>query len=125
MKGGGLLIGGIVLVVLGIILLVSREGLVSLTSVVFLGLGILMAIIGLAGFLYGKLVSKAGGLGLLVGGIPLILMGAILQIGLFARIVSAIFQFVGILIVVAGIIVGVVGLIGMLRGDRGSSSFDY
>ena len=125
MKGGGLLIGGIVLVVLGIILLVSREGLVSLTSVVFLGLGILMAIIGLTGFLYGKLVSKAGGLGLLVGGIPLILMGAILQIGIFARIVAAVFQFGSILIIVAGIIVGVVGLIGMFRGDKGRSSFDY
>ena len=125
MKGGGLLIGGIVLVVLGIILLVSREGLVSLASVAFLGLGILMAIIGLAGFLYGKVVSKAGGLGLLVGGIPLILMGAILQIGIFARIVSAIFQFASILIIVAGIVVGVVGLIGMVRGDRGGSSFDY
>ena len=125
MKGGGLLIGGIVLVVLGVILLVSREGLVSLTSVVFLGLGILMAIIGLAGFLYGKIVSKAGGLGLLVGGIPLILMGAILQIGIFARIVSAIFQFVSILVIVAGVIIGIVGIIGMFRGGRDRSSFDF
>ena len=107
--------------VLGFLLLVSREGLVSLTSFMLLGIGIVMAIFGLAGFLYGKLVSKAGGLGLLVGGIPLIIAGAILQIGLFAWILSAIFQFVGILIIVAGIIVGVVGLIGMIRGDRGSS----
>ncbi len=125
MKGGGLLVGGIILVVLGFILLISREGLVSLTSLVLLGIGIIMAIFGLAGFLYEKLVSKAGGLGLLIGGIPLIIVGAVLQIGLFAWILAAIFQFVGILIIVAGIIVGVVGLIGMIRGDRGSSSFDY
>lgn len=63
-------------------------------------------------------MNKLGGGGLLVAGIFLVLLGALIQSDLVAWLINII----GIIIIVAGVIVGIVGLVKMFSGGNGGSS---
>ena len=63
-------------------------------------------------------MNKLGGGGLLVAGIFLVLLGAFLKSG----ILEWLLDFLGIIIIVAGVILGVYGLIRMFSGSKASSS---
>ena len=65
-------------------------------------------------------MKRIGGGGLLIVGIFLVLLGALIQ----SDILEWLLNIVGFVIVVAGIIVGIFGLVRMFTGSKGASG-DY
>ena len=65
-------------------------------------------------------MRKAGGGGILLVGILLVVMGWVLRGGLIDWLIDA----TGLLLIVIGIVIGIVGLIQMLSGGKGRSA-DY
>ena len=65
-------------------------------------------------------MRKAGGGGLILVGIVLVIMGAVLRWDLIDWLIDA----TGFVLIVVGIVIGIVGLFQMLTGGRGRSS-DY
>ena len=63
-------------------------------------------------------MSKLGGGGLLVAGIFLVLLGALVQ----SNILEWLLDIIGFITIVAGVIVGIVGLVKMFSGGNGGSS---
>jgi uncharacterized membrane protein YqaE (UPF0057 family) len=59
-------------------------------------------------------VNKLGGSSLIVTAIFLVVVGAILRSGLIDWLIDII----GLLLIALGIILGIIGLIGVLRGSR-------
>ena len=65
-------------------------------------------------------MSKLGGSGLVIAGLFLAILGAFLQSG----IVEWLLDILGLILIVAGIVIGVYGLIRMFSGsDAGSSDY--
>ena len=65
-------------------------------------------------------MRKAGGGGLILVGIILVIMGAVLRWDLIDWLIDA----TGFVLIVVGIVIGIVGLFQMLTGGRGRSA-DY
>ena len=65
-------------------------------------------------------MRKAGGGGLILVGIVLVILGAVLRWDLIDWLIDA----TGFVLIVVGIVIGIVGLIQMLTGGRGRSA-DY
>ena len=63
-------------------------------------------------------MNKLGGGGLLVVGIFLVLLGALVQ----SNILEWLLDIIGFITIVAGVIVGIVGLVKMFSGGNGGSS---
>ena len=63
-------------------------------------------------------MNKLGGGGLLVAGIILVLLGALIQSDLLAWLLDVI----GFVIVAAGVILGIVGLVKMFSGSKSGAS---
>ena len=64
-------------------------------------------------------MGKAGGGGLLLIGIFMVILGAFVQSG----IVEALLDIAGFLIVAGGVIVGIIGVVKMASGGKGSSDY--
>ena len=63
-------------------------------------------------------MNKLGGGGLLLVGIFLVLLGALIQ----SAILAWLLDIVGFVVIVAGVILGVYGLVKMFSGNKGGSS---
>ena len=65
-------------------------------------------------------MNKLGGGGLLIAGIFLVLLGALIRSGILIWLLNLL----GLVVIGAGVIVGVYGLIKLLSGNKGGAS-DY
>ena len=63
-------------------------------------------------------MNKLGGGSLLVAGVFLVLLGALIQ----SDILEWLLDVMGVLVIVAGVVVGVVGLIKMFSGGKSGAS---
>jgi hypothetical protein len=60
-------------------------------------------------------MTKAGGGGLLVAGIFLVILGILIQ----SAIIEWLLDIIGFIVIVGGAIIGVTGLVKMVSGNRG------
>ncbi len=63
-------------------------------------------------------MNKLSGGSLLVAGIFLVIFGVVVQSG----IIETLLDIIGFIIIVGGVIVGIIGLVSMLSGNKGSAS---
>ena len=63
-------------------------------------------------------MGKAGGFGLLVAGIVLVILGLILRWDLIDWLINQ----TGMIMILIGIVLGIIGLVQMMSGNKGTSS---
>ena len=63
-------------------------------------------------------MAKAGGFGLLVIGVFLVILGWLVQ----SSILEWLLDIIGVVIIIAGVIVGIIGIVKMFSGGGGDSS---
>ena len=68
-----------------------------------------------------RAMDKLGGGGLIVVAIILVIVGALLQ-GFIADLVEVLVRIVGLIFIVAGIVIGVMGVIRLFTGDKSGAS---
>ena len=110
---GGMMIFGIVLAVAGL----SVALLFDLAATLLIAVGIIVAVVGGAAAVYGRVLEKVWGLALLLLGIVVAVMGVFMSFLLDLWIVLWIIRYGGMIMVVAGVIMAAIGLIGMFKGD--------
>ena len=110
---GGMMVFGIVLAVAGLSLALFFD----VAAALFIALGIIIAIVGGATAVYGGMLEKIWGLGLLALGLVIAVMGVFMSFLLDLWIVQWIIRYGGMIMVVCGAIMAGIGLIGMFKGD--------
>ncbi|MDE2716268.1 MAG: hypothetical protein OXI33_04515 [Chloroflexota bacterium] len=110
---GGMLIFGIVLAVAGLSLALFFD----VAATLFIAIGIIIAIVGGATAVYGGVLEKVWGLGLLALGLVIAVMGLFMSFLLDLWIVQWVIRYGGMIMVVSGVIMAGIGLIGMFKGD--------
>ena len=110
---GGMMVFGIVLAVAGLSLALFFD----VAAALFIALGIIIAIVGGATAVYGGVLEKIWGVGLLALGLVIAVMGVFMSFLLDLWIVQWIIRYGGMIMVVCGVIMGGIGLIGMFKGD--------
>ena len=110
---GGMMVFGIVLAVAGLSLALFFD----VAAALFIALGIVIAIVGGATAVYGGVLEKIWGVGLLALGLVIAVMGVFMSFLLDLWIVQWIIRYGGMIMVVCGVIMAGIGLIGMFKGD--------
>ena len=110
---GGMMVFGIVLAVAGLSLALFFD----VAATLFISLGIIIAIVGGATAVYGGVLEKIWGLGLLALGLVIAVMGVFMSFLLDLWIVQWIIRYGGMIMVVCGVIMAGIGLIGMFKSD--------
>ena len=110
---GGMLVFGIVLAVVGLSLALFFD----VAATLFIAIGIIIAIIGGASAVYGGVLEKMWGLGLLGLGLVIAVMGLFMSFLLDLWIVQWVIRYGGMIMVVSGVIMAGIGLIGMFKSD--------
>ncbi len=110
---GGMMVFGIVLAVAGLSLALFFD----VAAALFIALGIIIAIVGGATAVYGGMLEKIWGLGLLALGLVIAVMGVFMSFLLDLWIVQWIIRYGGMIMVVCGVIMAGIGLIGMFKSN--------
>lgn len=110
---GGMLIFGIVLAVAGLSLALFFD----VAATLFIAIGIIIAIVGGATAVYGGVLEKVWGLGLLGLGLVIAVMGLFMSFLLDLWIVQWVIRYGGMIMVVSGVIMAGIGLIGIFKSD--------
>ena len=110
---GGMMVFGIVLAVAGLSLALFFD----VAAALFIALGIIIAIVGGATAVYGGVLEKIWGVGLLALGLVIAVMGVFMSFLLDLWIVQWIIRYGGMIMVVCGVIMAGIGLIGMFKSD--------
>ena len=123
---GGLFVLGVVLTLMGMAIVSGlMHVLISLTGNLFIVGGIVASVAGGALMLFGSVASKLAGFGLLALGIAVAVMGVIMRFILHLWFIGWLIEFGGVVMLVIGIIMGVIGLIGMLKGGDRKTRIHY
>ena len=112
----GMLVFGIVLAVVGLSLALFFD----VAATLFIAVGIIIAIAGGGTAVYGGVLEKVWGLGLLALGLVIAVMGVFMSFLLDLWIVQWVIRYGGMIMVVSGVIMAGIGLIGMFKGDEDS-----
>jgi len=108
-----MLIFGIVLAVAGLSLALFFD----VAATLFIAIGIIIAIVGGATAVYGGVLEKVWGLGLLGLGLVIAVMGLFMSFLLDLWIVQWVIRYGGMIMVVSGVIMAGIGLIGIFKSD--------
>jgi len=108
-----MLIFGIVLAVAGLSLALFFD----VAATLFIAIGIIIAIVGGATAVYGGVLKKVWGLGLLGLGLVIAVMGLFMSFLLDLWIVQWVIRYGGMIMVVSGVIMAGIGLIGIFKSD--------
>ena len=111
-----MIVFGIVLAAAGLVIVF----LFDVAAILLIAVGIVVAVVGGTAAVYGGVLEKVWGLPVLALGIVLAVMGVFMDFLLDLWIVQSVIRYGGMVMVVVGVIMTLIGLIGMFKGDDDS-----